>query len=202
MQMESEVLHSINNIVNSIDALAQPRFIDWLAVILSGFSIIISGIAIIFAVRVANKQNKITLFEKRYQCYDVIQSLLVCADQIKSVTTNKEVQVAFRIYLSQSARIHEHTSANIVALQLKEKESVIVSGYYLFQNYEVELLQNIINIGFDLIVKTAVKNLEDAENELSEQAKRLKENYCRLCKQYADKYLGTMEEELQLNANK
>ena len=83
--MESELVQEIHNIANSIDALAQPRFIDWLAVILSGFSIIISGIAIIFAVRVANKQNKITLFEKRYQCYDVIQSLLVCAEDRKSV---------------------------------------------------------------------------------------------------------------------
>ena len=79
MQMESELLQAINNIVNSIDALAQPRFIDWLAVVFSFLSIAISGVAIWFAVQVpkkiADKQDKIALFEKRYRAYSSLLTL-------------------------------------------------------------------------------------------------------------------------------
>lgn len=77
--MESELLQAIDSIVNSIDALAQPRFIDWLTVILSAFSIAISGAAIWFAVQVpkkiANRQDKIALFEKRYCAYSSLLTL-------------------------------------------------------------------------------------------------------------------------------
>lgn len=81
--VESELVQAINNIANNVDALAQPRFIDWLAVVLSIFSIVISGAAIWFAVRVpktiADRQNKITLFEKRHDSYSAILSLEVFA---------------------------------------------------------------------------------------------------------------------------
>lgn len=73
--MESELIQVIDSIANSIDALAQPRFIDWLAVILS-------GAAILFAVRVANKQNKIALFEKRMHSYNVLTRLKDYADMV------------------------------------------------------------------------------------------------------------------------
>lgn len=84
--MESELTQAIGSITESINALAQPRFIDWLAVILSFFSIIISGVAIWFAVRVpkkiADRQDKIALFEKRHDAYSSILSLKVFAEAL------------------------------------------------------------------------------------------------------------------------
>lgn len=79
--MESELVQAINSITESINALAQPRFIDWLAVILSFFSVVLSGTAIWFAVRVpkkiADRQDKIALFEKRYECFQIFQKCFI-----------------------------------------------------------------------------------------------------------------------------
>lgn len=85
--MESELVQAISNIASNIDALAKPRFIDWLAVVLSFFSIAISGVAIWFAVRVpktiADRQDKIALFEKRYECFQLFEKCYALYAQIK-----------------------------------------------------------------------------------------------------------------------
>lgn len=77
--MDFEVVQTLTAIKDSIDALAQPRLIDWLAVCVSLMSAVISGVAIWFAVRVpkkiAEQQNKIALFEKRYHAYTSLLTL-------------------------------------------------------------------------------------------------------------------------------
>lgn len=87
--MESELVQAINSITESINALAQPRFIDWLAVILSFFSVVLSGTAIWFAVQVpkkiADRQDKISLFEKRYHAYSSLLTI-----RTFSQTVNKD----------------------------------------------------------------------------------------------------------------
>lgn len=93
--MESELVQGIHNIANSIDALAQPRFIDWLAVFLSIFSIAVSGAAICFAIRVANKQNKIALFEKRYELYMRYMEYYALAVEIGLAKDRGEIQRAW-----------------------------------------------------------------------------------------------------------
>lgn len=76
--MESELVQTLKSITESINALAQPRFIDWLAVILS-------GAAILFAVRVANKQNKIALFDKRFNAFSIIIACIGFGKSIKTI---------------------------------------------------------------------------------------------------------------------
>lgn len=79
--MESELIQAINSITESVNALAQPRCIDWLAVILSFFSVVLSVAAIWFAVQVpkkiADRQDKIALFEKRYECFQIFQKCFI-----------------------------------------------------------------------------------------------------------------------------
>ena len=93
--MEYELIQAIDSIANNIYALAQPRFIDWLAVILSGVSIIVSGAAICFAIRVANKQNKIALFEKRYEIYMRYIEYYALAVEIGHAENRGEIQRAW-----------------------------------------------------------------------------------------------------------
>ena len=78
-----------------VQALAQPEFIDWLAVILSAFSMAISGAAIWFAIRVANKQNKIALFEKRYELYMQYVKYYALAVEIGLANNRGEIQRAW-----------------------------------------------------------------------------------------------------------
>lgn len=89
--MESELVQAINSITERINALAQPRFIDWLAVILSFFSVVLSGTAIWFAVQVpkkiADRQDKIALFEKRYHLYYLFMKCVHTIDRISEEST-------------------------------------------------------------------------------------------------------------------
>lgn len=169
------------------------------------FGVFASFIAIIIAIfvpkEIADRQDKIALFEKRMECYTTIQNLLVAAKQMKDVQVDKGVQVAFRMYLGQPENIVDNISATSFALQLKQKQAIIVSGEFLFPRYDTELLQKIIGVGVDLIMQTAARDIESANVPLSARAEQLKTEYCQLCNQYENTYLESMEEELQLNNN-
>lgn len=176
---------------------AVSGFAAWFGVGVSIVSAVASFFAIWFAVRVADKQNKIALFEKRYECYATIQTLLVCASQIRDAETNKGVQTAFRIHIDQPENIVESMSSSIFSLRLKQKESIVVSGAFLFSRYDVQILQNLINIGIMLIEETSC-SVQNMKKPLSDTAKDLKDKYIQLCNQYRKEgYIVSMEDELR-----
>lgn len=180
---------------NSWDAVS--AFAAWAGVIASFISILI---AIRVPQKIADRQDKIAIFEKRMECYTTIQCLLVAAEQMKDVQVNKGVQAAFRMYLGQPENIVDNISVTVFTAQLKQKQAIIVSGEFLFSNYNTELLQEIIDTGVGLIMQTAThNNMESGNAPLSDRAEQLKTKYCQLCQQYESTYLESMEEELQLN---
>lgn len=179
---------------NSWDAMS--AYAAWASVIASFIAILV---AIWIPKRIADRQDKIALFEKRYDCYTVIQNLLVCAKQMEDAHTNKGIQTAFRVHLGQPEKICENESATVFALQLKQKQVIIVSGEFLFPHYNTKLLQEIIDVGVDLIFKTAVSTLECGGEPLSTQAAQVKQKYCQLCKEYENTYIEQMKKELQLS---
>lgn len=154
--------------------------------------------AVFSAIYIAYQQSKISLFEKRYNCYIVIQKLLVCAEQMEHAQTNKDVQTTFRVYLAKPSEIDKNQSGTVFALELKQNETIVMSGGFLFDNYNVELLQKIINIGIELVMKTAVTDEKSAEKKLSIQAEEMKTKYCQLCEQYSNIYIKSMEKELRI----
>ena len=174
---------------------------DWNAISSVGTwaGVVASFVAVWYAVQVADEQNSISMFEKRFDCYTIIQKLLACAEQIADVKTNKAVQTAFRIYFGQPEDILKNEFGTVFMLQLKQKEVTIVAGEFLFPKYNTKMLQEIILTGMILIENVEVKNIHDADLPLSDKAVRIKEKYCRLCKEYEEKYIESMEEELKLN---
>lgn len=168
--------------------------------------VITSFIAIMVAVqipsKIADRQDKIALFEKRYTCYVTIQNLLLCAKQMENATVAKEVQAAFRVYMDEPDRLSSNIIAAVFAVKLKQKQTIIASGYFLFSHYNVTLLHRIIDVGVDLILNTAANSKKSDNVPLSTQAEQLKTKYCQLCKQYSDTYIKLMEKELQLNTYK
>lgn len=78
--MESEVIQVLSTIKDSLDALAQPRLIDWLAIMISFLSMIVSGVAVWFAVQVprkiADRQDKINMFNLRLQTLETVGKML------------------------------------------------------------------------------------------------------------------------------
>lgn len=182
---------------------AVSGFAAWFGVAVSIASVGASLAAVWAAIQVpkkiAKKQDAISLFEKRFDCYNTIQNLLVCASQLEGSKTNKDVQVAFRMYFGQPEDIVKNESGSVFALQLKQKQPIIVSGAFLFSEYNVEMLQKIIDAGVSLIMRVATNKANTPSLPLSAKAAELKKEYCQLCKDFEEKYIESMEKELELN---
>lgn len=75
MKMEEK----LDELIQGINSLAQPTFFDWLTLCISLVSVLISGVAIYYAIMVpqtlAKHKNRITLFEKRYELYLLLLDL-------------------------------------------------------------------------------------------------------------------------------
>lgn len=67
---------TLGMIAEAIEKASQPGWLEYLAIGISLVSVVVSGVAIIFSVRVADKQNKIALFEKRYGAYWVLSTCI------------------------------------------------------------------------------------------------------------------------------
>lgn len=84
-------------ITEAIHALTQPTFFDWITFSVSTFSVIISGVAIYYAISVpktiANHRNRITLFEKRYQFYLTLLELHGTFFALRNQTDRQKISV-------------------------------------------------------------------------------------------------------------
>ena len=154
--------------------------------------------AIFAAIWVANRQNKIALFEKRYENYIIIQKLLACALQLEDINTNKGVQVAFRIYLDAPQNIHKNKSVYEMIVELLQMQSILLSGEFLFFNYNAELAKKIVAVGIELLRRTASHNVENSEKPLLQDTMELKKEYIDLCETFEKHYFESMENELRL----
>lgn len=122
--MEFELIQALAAIKNSIDAAAQPRFIDWIAIVMSGLSVIVSGIAIWFAVQVprkiADRQDKIALFEKRYELYSLLNGWRYLSEQIIAFAmTNNDARSFFIVLYDDGCQDHTKPTDSMVAMYRK-----------------------------------------------------------------------------------
>lgn len=167
--MGSELIQAIDSIANNIDALAQPRFIDWLAVVLSVFSIAVSGAAILFAVRVADKQNKIALFEKRYKIFQLHESCKIFSELLKSLENkndlnSNDIQVLFLAVfydIPMGEKINDfrflRTQYIMILEQLKQSQ-------FLFEK-EIELYLQIIAGALQRLIESICHSAPESELE-------------------------------------
>lgn len=165
--------------------------------------VLVSGLAIYYAIRVpqeiAKSQNDIALFDKRFECYNMIQTFLVCAKQLETADTNIIVQVAFRIYIDQPENIPKNLTPIDIVAQLKQKYTAnLLSGEFLFSNYNVDMLQNIVNNAIDLIVEVSNIKPEQIGENISDKAMQIKNEYCKMCQDFENKYIKFMESELDI----
>lgn len=190
-------------LVKALQDLGQYTGWDYILLGANVLSVIISAIALFAAIRVPKKiaksQNDISLFEKRYECYTMIQTFLVCASQLETVNTNKAIQVVFRLYFDQPENIIEDLNAIVLITKIKQKQATLISGEFLFSNYDSNLLLDIIDVGIWLIDETTDLNKENLNLPISEKVQQLKKQYCQLCKQFDSVYSESILQELNLS---
>lgn len=187
----------LENSWNAISAVA-----TWSGVIVALASAVASFLAVWFAIRVpqkiAKQQDKISLFEKRYQCYATIQNFLTYAEQIEDCYINRQIQAACKMYFGELETFYNDEAVAILALKINQKKALIVSGEFLFSNYHSEQLQAIIDTAVELIMSVATDTKEQAQAPLTEKSKQLRDKYCILCDSYKGHYLDAIENEMTL----
>ena len=187
---------------NSWDAISAVA--AWVSVIVAALSAGASFAAIWTAIRVpqkiADRQDKIALFEKRYKCYIAVQTLLVCGKQIsKDGKTPLDIQKYMMMYFGAPDDYSFEYAQVKYQMILKQNEIIIISGEFLFSGFKAEPIQEISRAATELFV--LVSAFPDGANRkpLPQYVIKCRDEYCNLCNQYMDKYIELMERELQLS---
>lgn len=91
----------------------------WAGVVVSALSAVASFLAVIFAVQVADKQNKISLFEKRYELYDIVKNCKDFSNIIDKTKNKLEIRVLFLVALCYDSIDDEKNIVNTTFVSAK-----------------------------------------------------------------------------------
>lgn len=169
---------------------------DWDAVAACGswVSAIISGVAIWFAVsepkRIANEQNKIALFEKRFESYSVFLKYTSFAGSIRQTENCDQLRQAFAFNFLDSG---VNPDIKELILIIKNDEKLLMSGLFLFPGFcdgktVANILQSIIQ----------VVGLLQRKKTFSEDDKKKLALFCDICAEFEKFYIKKMREELAI----
>lgn len=138
---------TLEMIAEAIEKSSQPGWVEYLAIGISLISVVVSGIAILFAVRVADKQNKIALFEKRYGAYWVLSTCIAFGENLRKIDPgdpNADITV-YNMFVEYFAKeingevnfngdidylltyIRNSLGKSILLFKLEQKEKIIIS---------------------------------------------------------------------------
>lgn len=178
-------------------------------------SVFVAGLAIYYAIRVpkkiADRQDRIALFEKRLDVYLTAQKLLSCANQIKDFNDNGIIMTAFFMAIGKREDT-ENVNTLSLLFELDQMERTLMSGEFLFPQYNADQMTLAIIEARDLLIEAdkSITNCEEPDDSLesvdassagtvlSEKAGRHKEHYCELCFAFMEECVPGMEKVLNL----
>lgn len=130
--MESEVIQQLDIIAKNIQELAQPKFIEYIALIISGISVIVSGIAIWFAIRVPKQiaeqqiklESEIELRQEDLQRREI--KIALYEHRLKYWNVVRDIKFFLESYLDflKIANYPEKTNQQIYSVYLLDKEKL------------------------------------------------------------------------------
>ena len=131
---------------------AVSGFAAWFGVAVSVLSAAASFAAIWFAVRVADKQNKIALFESRYKIFEIFVSCQVFASVLKVAQNKQDVEKIFLKTFGGTL-----TDSNEVDMSHILNEYVIITeklkqSQFLFNNIEIpKYMKKLSEVLYDVV---------------------------------------------------
>ena len=166
-------LDVLNNIAESINQLGRINWLDVISLIISTGSLIF---AVLVPVRIANKENKTALFEKRFNTYVEITKLIKFSDLLKEIkdadlSDNLKAQdviekfsSVFNCVLSNGSSVLNYENKILPAIEAnKNSAKTIVFLYSKTLNHKPkDIGDEIENIYLELknLLKVASKNEE------------------------------------------
>jgi len=172
--METEkIFDAITQIINAIKRLGHPNWLDYLQVIASIMSIIISALAVIMAVRIpkkiADKQDKIALFDKRFGAYQIFAKYSAFAEQIKNTNGIENYRNEFVNMFGLN--VMDEFSGTIALGKLIQVSEPIKNAVFLFDNITDEELTKLYSSICSFVVSLSNNdNVEKRKIEFVENA--------------------------------
>lgn len=159
-------------------------------------SSIISGVAIWFAVSVpkhiAQDQNNIALFEKKFASYSVFLKYTSFAETIRNIKTRDQLRRAFSLNFMEHGDV---TDLKELILIIKNDEKQLMSGLFLFSNFcDGKTIHNILKE-----ILEVANLMQNEEINFSEKDKNKVTIFCDNCKLFTKNYMGEMRKQLTIN---
>ena len=170
----------VDIISDAILSLGEPNIYDYLQIITSFISVIISTIAVIIAVKIprkiAEKQDKIALFDKRFASYEVFLTFEAFAYQIDKLSDIKNYKKQFMIifYNNLDAEFNGIDALTILkSLSLKLQQLV-----FLFDNITNSEVSKMLESVCDFVIAIEKnKNVEECKNIFVNHVKVFREKH-------------------------
>lgn len=155
-------------LINAVTALYYPDCLDYMQLVASVVSIIISAIAVIMAVRVprkiADKQDRIALFDKRFASYEVFLTYEAFAWEIEKIegVNNYKRQFLNTFYFGENVEFQ-----GVEALiKLRQTSINLHHASFLFEKIaEKELAQMFESICDFIIAMERNVDVEECKNQ-------------------------------------
>lgn len=196
-------LDVLNNIAESINQLRKINWLDVVTLIISTGSLIF---AVLVPVRIANKQNKTALFEKRFNTYVEITKLIKFSDLLKEIKDKnlsddlkaqdviERFSSVFNCVLSNGSSVLNYENRILPAIEENENSAKTIVFLYskALKHKQKDIGDVIENIYLELqnLLKVACKNEE--YNSLAA------DSFIKYLDDFMKNYKSTLEKPLKL----
>lgn len=189
--MESEMIQTLKTIADNIQAASQPGWVECLSILISLVSVVVSGIAIWFAIRVpkqiADRQDKISLFEKRFECFQLFKQCYVLYRRSKDGEEIKGIkeQCYHMLEIEESTDL----TKEIFKSKLNHFERLLHQMEFLFPEINEE---DVSKLYTSLLVYIGDILTEEKDD-------KAKQNYIETMKKFCSKYSNTIWDSMTIS---
>lgn len=189
--MESEMIQALQTIADNIQAASQPGWVECLSILISLVSVVVSGIAIWFAIRVpkqiADRQDKIALFEKRFECFQLFKQCYVLYRRSKDGEEIKGIkeQCYHMLEIEESTDL----TKEIFKSKLNHFERLLHQMEFLFPEINEE---DVSKLYTSLLVYIGDILTEEKDD-------KAKQNYIETMKKFRSKYSNTIWDSMTIS---
>lgn len=163
------------DVCKEIKRHAKPRVYDWLSFVVSALSIACSIAAIIVAIDIPNKiaeqQNKIALFEKRYEVYCEIRTVKEFIDEYYDLCTRDSITVVegdkYVHLWEDKIHINHYSSIENKGTIIKLQEQKIRSIDFIFEDITGEE-SALVKDFFDMYYSYTQNFIKEPDKEVDE----------------------------------
>lgn len=155
-----KVFEEITKLTNAITCLGQPNWLDYLQAVASILSIMISAIAVVMAVRIpkkiAKKQDKIALFNKRFDSFNSLQKCLAFSDLIKTIDNVDDYKAAALYFFGNEE--DSQFNVNKVRANVIQASVMLQQLSFLFDDVDYEEVAILFNSFKNFVFSLDTKN--------------------------------------------